>query len=86
VDAMHFERTIFTSNRDFAQEVCGEAAYYFDPLSSEDIVQTIEKAFANPAERINKIVIGKQRVQTFPDWKAVAQMYLNELKKLHEQA
>ncbi|NJL74788.1 MAG: glycosyltransferase family 4 protein [Saprospiraceae bacterium] len=84
VDAMHFEKTIFTSDRDFAREVCGEAAYYFDPLSAEDIIRTIEKAFANPEERQMKIEAGKQRVQTFPDWKAVAQMYLTELKKLHE--
>lgn len=83
VDAMHFERTIFTSNRDFAREVCGDAAYYFDPLSATHIVEVIEKAFANPTERMAKIVTGKERVRTFPNWEKVAEMYVNELKKLH---
>ena len=41
IEAIYFKRLILTSDRDFAREVCGNYAVYFDPLSPEDIVQKI---------------------------------------------
>lgn len=37
LEAMQLDRPILTSNRDFAREVCGDAAVYIDPLSPDSV-------------------------------------------------
>ena len=37
LEAMQIEKPILTSDRDFAREVCGDAAVYIDPLSEESV-------------------------------------------------
>jgi len=37
LEAMHFGLPILTSNLDFAHEICGDAALYFDPWNAESI-------------------------------------------------
>lgn len=37
LEAMHLERPILTSDRDFARDVCGDAAAYIDPLSADSL-------------------------------------------------
>ncbi|MEM8527766.1 MAG: glycosyltransferase [Bacteroidota bacterium] len=83
VDAMFYGKTIFTSNKDFATEVCGKAAYYFDPLSAMNILETVNVAYSNKLELDQKIAIGEARVQSFPNWKQVAEKYLAELENLY---
>ena len=41
LEAMHFGLPILTSNFDFAQTVCGDAACYFDPLNQDDMLRAI---------------------------------------------
>ncbi|EHD2236852.1 glycosyltransferase family 4 protein [Vibrio vulnificus] len=41
IEAMIAGKTIFSSDRDFARTVCGESAYYFDPLDAEDIYRVV---------------------------------------------
>lgn len=43
VEAMQFGKTILTSDRDFAHEVCGPAAIYFDPLSTASVFNVIQQ-------------------------------------------
>ena len=43
IEAMQFGVPILTSELDFAQEVCGDLAFYFDPRSLESIRQAILK-------------------------------------------
>ena len=38
---MQFGRPILTSDMDFAHQVCGDAALYFDPRDAHDICQAI---------------------------------------------
>lgn len=76
IEAMHFERPVFTSNLDFAREVCGDAAYYFDPLQPDNILEIIKMAFANPDEMNKKTAMGKKMIQKDFTWKHVGhQMY-----------
>jgi len=42
VEAMFHKIVILTSKLDFAEDVCGESAFYFDPTSPEDILASIE--------------------------------------------
>jgi glycosyltransferase involved in cell wall biosynthesis len=79
IEAMHFERPIFTSNLDFAKEVCGDAAYYFDPMNPDNILQVIENAFNNPNEMAIKVELGKNLVQQDVTWKHVAQQMYDQL-------
>ncbi|RIV19387.1 glycosyltransferase [Fibrisoma montanum] len=82
VDALHFGLPIFTSRRDFSEEVCGDCAYYFDPLSAEDILDTIHAGFSNPFRMQRNIDRGRQRSAQLPDWPAVVQMGLESLYAL----
>ena len=81
VDAMHMKKPIFTSDRDFARDVCGEAAFYFDPLSAGHILETLDSAFDSP-DRVRALCNrAYERVRTFPDWNEVASMYLDLLEQ-----
>ncbi|MEL6718476.1 MAG: glycosyltransferase [Bacteroidota bacterium] len=84
VDAMQFGKPIFTSDKDFAKEVCGELAYYFNPLSPREILKTIVTAYGDENELEERVKRGRQRVAQFPDWTIVAQMYMQELENLYK--
>lgn len=58
VEAMFNKRTVITSDFDFTRDVCGEAAYYFDPLDEESIYRAICAAFADESVRQEKIKLG----------------------------
>ena len=82
VDAMFMKKPIFTSDRDFAHDVCGEAAFYFDPLSAGHILEVVESAFGRPDVIDQVCEAGYERVSTFPDWPEVADMYLDVLEEI----
>lgn len=48
IEAMYFNKIIFTSDKDFAREVCGNVANYFDPWSAVEIVNSFQYALENP--------------------------------------
>ncbi|RAP31455.1 hypothetical protein DID78_01300 [Candidatus Marinamargulisbacteria bacterium SCGC AG-343-D04] len=41
LEAQLFEKVMFTSDRDFAREICGDSAIYFDPNNAADIAEKI---------------------------------------------
>ncbi|RCR67139.1 glycosyltransferase [Larkinella punicea] len=84
VDAMHFGVSIFTSQRDFAEEICGESAHYFDPLSAQSIVDTIHAGYSNETNRQHKISAGRLRSTTLPDWPEVSRTCWELLVSLAE--
>ncbi|GAB3318873.1 hypothetical protein GCM10027299_10940 [Larkinella ripae] len=84
VDAMHFGVSIFTSQRDFAEEVCGESAYYFDPHSAQSIVDAIHTGYSNDVLRQHKIAEGRRRSTALPDWPEVSRNCWELLKSLGE--
>lgn len=49
IEAMQFDCPIATSDRDFAHEVCGEAADYFDPLDPASIADSIARLSTDQA-------------------------------------
>lgn len=69
-EAMKMKKPIITSNLDFAIEVCGNAAMYFNPLDPNDIAEKIintfnteikEKLIKNGQNRLNKLETSKSR-------------------------
>jgi len=82
VEAMHFGVPIFTSDRDFARDVCGDAAVYFDPESPESICESVTSALSNGALVESLKARGRARVAGFPDWAQVCGMYVSLLERI----
>jgi glycosyltransferase involved in cell wall biosynthesis len=70
-EAMFHQLTIFTSRLDFAEDVCEKAAYYFDPLDVNSVLNTIESATADPEERRRKALYGRARIDSMATWPQV---------------
>lgn len=81
VDAMYHGKPVFTSDRDFAHDVCGEAGYYFDPLNPQDMLDVIDQAYQDSDTMEKKLRLGQQRVTEFPDWNDVARKYMRLLEE-----
>ena len=47
IEALSQKRLIFTSDRDFSREVCGDYAIYFEPFSALSIVSSFEYCLEN---------------------------------------
>lgn len=82
VDAMYLRKPIYTSDLDFAREICGDVAYYFDPNDPVNISHVVTSSFQSPDEMNERVEKGSLRSATFPNWKQVADMYVTELKKI----
>jgi len=79
IEAMYYERPVFTSNLDFATEVCGEVAYYFNPMDADNMLEVIKNAFDNPQIMSEKVAIGKTKVNDVFSWKHVAHKMFDQL-------
>jgi glycosyltransferase involved in cell wall biosynthesis len=62
LEAMHFGLPILTSGLDFAEEICGDAAVYFDPWSPEDLKNSILKVKNDPVLRKDLVEKGRARL------------------------
>lgn len=76
VEAMFHRRPIYTSDLDFAKGVCFDAAYYFDPMNANDILDKIISSQCNPAEMQRKIEEGTKVLGTLPNWETVVRSYI----------
>lgn len=76
VEAMFHGKPIFTSDYEFAIDVCKESAFYFDPLNACDILETIIHAIENPKVIECKISEGHKRLATMPDWNETFHAYM----------
>jgi glycosyltransferase involved in cell wall biosynthesis len=75
IEAMHHGKPIMTSNLDFAIDVCGDAAFYFDPLDAESILNTIKDTFQNKNLRLQKIEYGKTKLEQMLNWQQTFDKY-----------
>ena len=74
-EAMFHGLPIFTSDLCFARGVCGDAAFYFDPLNEKNILDTLMIAFSNSKILKEKISAGRRLINNAPSWKAVFEEY-----------
>jgi glycosyltransferase involved in cell wall biosynthesis len=86
VESMHHERAVFTSDRDFARDVCGGAAWYFDPHDAENILDVVQEAFANPDEMRRRLAEGRKRCSELPSWPEVTERYVRLLEEVSKPA
>ncbi len=82
VEAMHYGVPVFTSDMDFARDVCGDAAVYFDPKSPESIVEAVMNGLSNGALLERLAQRGRARVDRFPGWLQVCEMYVSLLERI----
>ena len=75
VEAMFHRIPIFTSDLDFANGVCGDAACYFDPQDADEIVHTIDTVFDDPGRAASLIASGRRVLASFPDWPSAFELY-----------
>ncbi len=75
VEAMFHRKTILTSNLDFAKDVCGQAAFYFDPLDPDSILSSINHAFEDNNERMRRIEEGEKQLGRLLSWEQVFEKY-----------
>ncbi len=61
VEAMQHRKIIFTSDIDFARDACGDAAYYFDPMDVDSMLNTVDSALKDKDGMQRKIDCGKTR-------------------------
>ena len=72
VEAMRYCTPILTSDRDFAQAVCKQAALYFDPLDAKSILDVILRLKNDTKVGDELVALGSERLQELPsDWDVV---------------
>lgn len=71
IEAMAFEKPILTSDLDFAHAICDDVAFYFDPFDADSILKVMIEYDADKEELKNKIIDGRKKVASLPDWKSV---------------
>ena len=72
VEAMRYCTPILTSDRDFAQAVCKQAALYFDPLDAKSILDVILRLKTDTKVGDELVALGSERLQELPsDWDVV---------------
>jgi glycosyltransferase involved in cell wall biosynthesis len=83
LEAMQFKRPILTSDLDFAREVCGDAALYFDPWDARSIRDAILK-LRNEPELANQLVVkGAARIDgMFKSWDEIVTEAVEALSQL----
>ncbi|UCH15260.1 MAG: glycosyltransferase [Bacteroidales bacterium] len=83
VDALKFRKPIFTSNREFAKEVCGNAAFYFNPFSARDIYNTLESAFKNRTTITEKLNEGEKIISMHICWDDIVMKILKSIEDIY---
>jgi glycosyltransferase involved in cell wall biosynthesis len=75
VEAMFHKKPIFTSNYDFASDVCKNAAVYFNPHDADDILNTLIKVFESESTKEGIVIEGTKVLNHMPGWNLTFEMY-----------
>lgn len=84
-EAMIMNKPILTSGYDFAQDVCRDAALYFDPLNPEDIADKIIQLSESENLYLRLIENGQKRIIELETPRSRAEKYLNIFKEVIER-
>jgi len=67
LESMVMGKAIVTTDLDFAHDICGKAAAYFNPRSPEDAANKIRMVAENTSLRDSLVEEGYKRLKCFPD-------------------
>jgi len=84
LEAMHYGIPILTSDLDFAREICGPAALYFDPRNGDSIKEAVLRLKRDPQLRRDLVTSGKKRLADQMDltWDEIAKKILAEFDEM----
>lgn len=83
LEAMQFKRPILTSDLDFAHDVCGDAALYFDPWDVDAGRDAIRRLLDEPGLADTLIAAGTKRLETmFRSWDDIVAEAVHKLEDL----
>jgi len=83
LEAMHFGVPILTSDLDFAHDVCGPAALYFDPWNTEAIKNAIVRFKSDPSLAHDLASKGETQLRSkFASWDQIAKTLLADLHSI----
>ena len=78
LEAMVTQTPVFASERRFVKDVCGNFAYYFDPLDAKAIAKVIVNYFETPIEaRQTQLKLAKEYAMNFSSAKGRAERYIS---------
>lgn len=66
LEAMVMGKPIVTTDLDFAHDICGNAAAYYDPLSPEEAAKAIMRVVEDHSYRMSLIENGKIKLSQYP--------------------
>ena len=81
-EAMIMQKPILTSKLDFAQNICKDAACYFNPLDAHEIAEKIGFVIQNPRYQNTLITNGNERAKQFLTPQQKVQKYVDLLINL----
>jgi glycosyltransferase involved in cell wall biosynthesis len=82
LEAMAMGKPLFASDRPFNRDVCGDFAFYFDPLDPRAAADAIAASILNPAATEEKVNAAHRHVMELPGPEIRAQHYLQCLRSV----
>lgn len=82
IEAMKMNKLVFASDLPFVSDICKGAAYYFDPMSADDIAKTIMHGVKSHELNLEKIRLGQEIITSLPSAQDRAKNYLDILKNI----
>ncbi|HUI40764.1 MAG TPA: glycosyltransferase [Terriglobia bacterium] len=80
LEAMRFELPILTSDRDFARQMCGDAAIYFDPLDPGSVAASMARVMNDGPARARLAAESRRLAGRIPAWAEIAARFVSVLE------
>lgn len=85
IESMFYGKPVFTSHLDFAQVVCKEAAFYFNPLDADNILDKIITAYNDPILIKDKVQKGHMIIEHLPNWQDIHGIIYHTISEVKAQ-
>lgn len=80
IEAMAYQRPLAVSDLEFARDVCGDSAVYFDPENVKDIADAITSVARDAKLRAQLVEAGTRRFREIDvGWERVTRLYMEAL-------
>ncbi|MBA6156294.1 glycosyltransferase [Tenacibaculum sp. S7007] len=80
-ESMYYRKPVVASNLDFAKVACKNAALYFDPFNSIDILDKIEVTFKDDMLNL-RLDRGEEIVKELPKWEETMMLFEKEINSV----
>ena len=79
-ESMSFDLPLLTSDRDFAHQVCQDAAVYFDPLDADSVARAMASVMEDENLRSRLVERGGHILQKMPTWDCVVAQFVDVME------